>query len=363
MEKLAALVPLPRVHLVRYGGCLAPHSLLRGAITPTPRQQGVEEPEASRAAPHWSWARLLKRVFALDMATCPSCHRGALWIIAVITQGGDPNILRHLKLAADPPPLAPARARQASHVRLGRPKGYPNKLIRWLALKKTAEALLGEALSPAIAHGLRSDVRVAEGYLTTAARVQSRFEIAPPSSLPSRLSRRSPQGTAGGAAHPILRRLSSPSASRAAPRPWARGKSRGRSVAAGGGAGGLEDVLPRCRAKGRRKSPFKYVVAPRAPPDPHPPIRPAYPDRAGRTPPGCGSLRRVRPGGSAKRPCNFLSVRRVTALLVSQCGVIRHSISTIQLIVSPCTRRVSRHVSPARAMRAVMTSMDICQSP
>jgi len=26
LEKLAALVPLPRMHLVRYGGCLAPHS-------------------------------------------------------------------------------------------------------------------------------------------------------------------------------------------------------------------------------------------------------------------------------------------------------------------------------------------------
>jgi hypothetical protein len=26
LEKLAALVPLPRAHLVRYGGCLAPHS-------------------------------------------------------------------------------------------------------------------------------------------------------------------------------------------------------------------------------------------------------------------------------------------------------------------------------------------------
>src|SRR5207302_10396548 len=35
LEKLAALVPLPRVHMVRYGGCLAPHSSLRGAITPT----------------------------------------------------------------------------------------------------------------------------------------------------------------------------------------------------------------------------------------------------------------------------------------------------------------------------------------
>jgi len=67
------------------------------------------------AAPHWSWARLLKRVFALDMATCPSCHRGALRLIAVMTQGEViRTILRHLKLAADPPPLAPARARQAT---------------------------------------------------------------------------------------------------------------------------------------------------------------------------------------------------------------------------------------------------------
>jgi hypothetical protein len=31
LEKLAALVPLPRVHLVRYGGCLAAHSRLRAA--------------------------------------------------------------------------------------------------------------------------------------------------------------------------------------------------------------------------------------------------------------------------------------------------------------------------------------------
>jgi hypothetical protein len=32
LEKLAALVPLPCVQLVRYGGCLAPHSRRRGAI-------------------------------------------------------------------------------------------------------------------------------------------------------------------------------------------------------------------------------------------------------------------------------------------------------------------------------------------
>ena len=56
-------------------------------------------PEASHAAPYWSWARLLKRVFALDMATClpplcgrrepcdlPFCRHGALRVIAAITQ-------------------------------------------------------------------------------------------------------------------------------------------------------------------------------------------------------------------------------------------------------------------------------------
>jgi putative transposase len=113
LEKLAALVPLPRVHLVRYGGCLAPHSHLRGALIPTPRQQGVDEEATDTVSPHWSWARLLKRVFALDMARCPWCQQGALRILATITQGEiATKILRHLKLTADPPPIAPARVRQ-----------------------------------------------------------------------------------------------------------------------------------------------------------------------------------------------------------------------------------------------------------
>src|SRR5262249_32360731 len=113
LEKLAELVPLPRVHLVQYGGCLAPHSPLRGAITPTPRQQGVEGDEATTESPRWSWARLLQRVFALDLATCPLCHQGALRMISAITQVEViRKILRHLKRAVDPPPLAPARSRQ-----------------------------------------------------------------------------------------------------------------------------------------------------------------------------------------------------------------------------------------------------------
>jgi hypothetical protein len=113
LEKLVALVPLPRAHLVRYGGCLAPHSKLRDAIIPTPRQQGVDGDASKTGTLYWTWARLLGRVFDLDMGACPFCRRGSLRIIAAITQESViTRILRHLKLASVPPPIAPARLRQ-----------------------------------------------------------------------------------------------------------------------------------------------------------------------------------------------------------------------------------------------------------
>jgi hypothetical protein len=46
-------------------------------------------------------------------ATCPLCRRGSLRIIAAIIQESViPRIIRHLKLASVPPPIAPARIRQ-----------------------------------------------------------------------------------------------------------------------------------------------------------------------------------------------------------------------------------------------------------
>ncbi len=117
---------LPRAHLVRYAGCLAPHSKLRAAIILTPRQQGVDGDESKTGTPYWNWARLLGRVFDLDLATClpplcgrrepcdlPFCRRDSLRIIAAITQESViTRILRHLKLASVPPPIAPARCLQ-----------------------------------------------------------------------------------------------------------------------------------------------------------------------------------------------------------------------------------------------------------
>ncbi len=124
LEKFSALVPLPRAHLVRYSGCLAPHSKLRAEIIPTPRQQGADGEETKTATPYWHWARLMGRVF--DLGTClpplcgrrepcdlSFCRRGSLRIIAAIThEEVITRILRHLKLASIPPPIAPAHCRQ-----------------------------------------------------------------------------------------------------------------------------------------------------------------------------------------------------------------------------------------------------------
>ena len=56
-----------------------------------------------------SWARLLKRVFDIDIERCPQCG-GNLKIVAAIEEPAViERILTHLGLCAQPPPRAPAR--------------------------------------------------------------------------------------------------------------------------------------------------------------------------------------------------------------------------------------------------------------
>jgi len=56
-----------------------------------------------------SWARLLKRVFDIDIERCPQCG-GKLKIIAAIEEPAViERILTHLGLSAQPPPRTPAR--------------------------------------------------------------------------------------------------------------------------------------------------------------------------------------------------------------------------------------------------------------
>ena len=74
---------------------------------------GMEGEETQTGTSYWHWARLLGRVFNVDMATCSFCHRDSLRIIAAIThESVITRMLRHLKLASISPPIAPARCRQ-----------------------------------------------------------------------------------------------------------------------------------------------------------------------------------------------------------------------------------------------------------
>ena len=69
------------------------------------------ENETARARPgRISWARLLKRVFDIDMQRCPNCGAGELKIIAAILERAViEKILAHLGLDPQPPPNGRAR--------------------------------------------------------------------------------------------------------------------------------------------------------------------------------------------------------------------------------------------------------------
>ncbi|MEZ4815348.1 MAG: transposase [Bdellovibrionota bacterium] len=80
LEKLAALIPPPRIHLTRFHGILAPHSKYRKFVVPqiveennsdTEKSLEVEQSDANIGAnrKRISWAKL-SRVFALDATNC-----------------------------------------------------------------------------------------------------------------------------------------------------------------------------------------------------------------------------------------------------------------------------------------------------
>jgi hypothetical protein len=85
MQRLAALVPRPRLHLIRCHGVPAPHAKLRSKVVPTPAQQTTEgEGDCNHAHSkplRMTWARLPKRVFDIDIEQRPvrgqaEAHRG-----------------------------------------------------------------------------------------------------------------------------------------------------------------------------------------------------------------------------------------------------------------------------------------------
>jgi len=110
LARLAALVPRPRSHLIRFQGVLAPNARHRRLVVPVPppTPPGTQdELSAARQRAPMTWMQRLRRVFDIDISQCPRCG-AALRVLAVITE---PRviaaILEHIDTrAARAPPTA-----------------------------------------------------------------------------------------------------------------------------------------------------------------------------------------------------------------------------------------------------------------
>lgn len=70
IARLAALVPRPRLNLTRFHGVFAPHFKHR-VLMVSCRPRGRVDSDKPRAP--MTWMQRLKRVFAIDIETCPEC--------------------------------------------------------------------------------------------------------------------------------------------------------------------------------------------------------------------------------------------------------------------------------------------------
>jgi hypothetical protein len=104
LERLAALVPPPRRPLLAYHGLLAPRAQWRSAIVvrPTPDDPGADA--GARSPGRWTWARLLRRVFAIQVLVCERCGGPRRVLGAVTEPHAVGRLLATLGLAAQPPP-------------------------------------------------------------------------------------------------------------------------------------------------------------------------------------------------------------------------------------------------------------------
>ena len=108
MQRLAAMVPRPRLHLIRFHGVLAPNAKVRALVVPQevlqapkPAPQEAKPAECEANCAHYRpvrlrWAKLLKRVFDLDLEHCPNCGGELKIIAAILEQPGnreDPHAL------------------------------------------------------------------------------------------------------------------------------------------------------------------------------------------------------------------------------------------------------------------------------
>jgi hypothetical protein len=121
IDRIAALVPPPRVHRHRYHGVLAPSSPLRPQVTALAEEttgetlsrtdaDETEGPDSlSRSPARYLWATLIARLFEFFPLTCAHCG-AEMKIIAFVTEAPSVRtILEHIGEPTRPPIVCAAR--------------------------------------------------------------------------------------------------------------------------------------------------------------------------------------------------------------------------------------------------------------
>jgi hypothetical protein len=129
VERLAALVPPPRVNLVRYFGVLGPAARFRPVVVPksetttpllhpgcparpriTATNTGNPNEKRRSRSRNYSWAQLMTRIFGVDVLACPRCGARMRILAAIHPPDAIRKILVCLGLPSRSPPIAPAIA-------------------------------------------------------------------------------------------------------------------------------------------------------------------------------------------------------------------------------------------------------------
>jgi hypothetical protein len=128
IEKLVALIPIPRFHLTRYYGVFASRSELRNKLPDMPQPPPTQDvtldekdppkrPRKQKGARRpgkrpIGWAALLKRTFGIDVLACSKCGCRMTLVGVVFDSGTIQTTLNALGVSPRAPPIAPARVRQ-----------------------------------------------------------------------------------------------------------------------------------------------------------------------------------------------------------------------------------------------------------
>jgi hypothetical protein len=117
IERLVALIPPARSHLVRWSGVFAPNSPYRKEITLHPEikkgfQFEEKEEPGDRALCNYAWSKMLAKVFKIDVSKCDDCG-GQLKKLSAITHPVQVRrYLQHVNIDDEPPARAPPRHQQ-----------------------------------------------------------------------------------------------------------------------------------------------------------------------------------------------------------------------------------------------------------